>query len=270
MWCGNISPVTAAGYFNLPHLLCVYRKVYTRIQAEFLTLYSKLKSRGSAYLRIIEAWPHKAGCYLHVCVIFCPHSVGMLLFTYQGKDWHSFTPSVCLTEVWKATVDKRMVSKGMWLSQYAPKGVKSLCITSSQTVYVRKPYMVSSKTLERLGGRLMCEIYLNTYFQRARLGGRLMCEIYLNTYFQRARLGGRLTVFPRMSAPVLIDFKISVPRSSFFWGLVIIMSSFDRALIRDPGAQKKNVGIRYMEKHASFITPGGILLTEPVVPVIPI
>ena len=147
--------------------------------AEFLTPYSKLKSIGSAYLRIIEAWPHKAGCYLHVCVIFCPHSVGMLLFTYQGKDWHSFTPSVCLTEVWKATVDKRKVSKGMWLSQYAPKGVKSLCITSSQTVYVRKPDLVSSKTLERLGGLLICKIYLNTYFQRARLGGRLICEIGL-------------------------------------------------------------------------------------------
>ena len=103
----------------------------------------------------------------------------MLPFTYQGKDWHSFTPSVCLTEVWKATADKRMVSKGMWLSQYAPKGVKSLCITSSQTVYVRKPDLVSSKTLERLGGRLICEIYLNTYFQRARLGGRLICELGL-------------------------------------------------------------------------------------------
>ena len=103
----------------------------------------------------------------------------MLLFTYQGKDWHSFTPSVCLTEVWKATVDNRMVSKGMWLSQYAPKGVKSLCITSSQTVYVRKPDLVSSKTLERLGGQLIYEIYLNTYFQRARLGGRLICEIGL-------------------------------------------------------------------------------------------
>ena len=101
----------------------------------------------------------------------------MLLFTYQGKDWHSFTPSVCLTEVWKATVDKRMVSKRMCLSQYAPKGVKSLCITSSQTVYVRKPDLVSSKTLQRLGGRLICEIYLNTYFQRARLGGRLICEL---------------------------------------------------------------------------------------------
>ena len=160
-------------------VLSVWCLWVTRIQAEFVTPYSKLKSRGSAYQRIIEAWPHKAGCYLHVCVIFCPHSVGMLLFTYQGKDWHSFTPSVCLTEVWKATVDKRMVSKGMWLSQYAPKGVKSQCITSSQTVYVRKPDLVSSKTLQRLGGRLICEIYLNTYFQRARLGGRLICELDL-------------------------------------------------------------------------------------------
>ena len=65
------------------------------------------------------------------------------------------------------------------MSQYAPKGVKSLCITSSQTVYVRKPDLVSCKTQERLGGRPMCEIYLNTYFQRARLGGRLICEIGL-------------------------------------------------------------------------------------------
>ena len=74
---------------------------------------------------------------LHVCVIFCPRRVVMLLFTYQGKDWHSFTPSVLPNiDVKAGTVDKRMVSKGMWLSQYAPKGVKSLCITSSQTVYV--------------------------------------------------------------------------------------------------------------------------------------
>ena len=102
----------------------------------------------------------------------------MLLFTYQSKDWHSFAPSVCLTEVWKATVDKIMVPKGMWLSQYAPKGVKSLCITSSQTVYVRKPDFVSCKT-QRWRGRLICQIYLNTYFQRARLGGRLICEIGL-------------------------------------------------------------------------------------------
>ena len=65
------------------------------------------------------------------------------------------------------------------MSQYAPQGVKSLCITSSQTVYVRKPDLVSSKTLQRLGGRLICEIYLNTYFQRARLGGRLICELGL-------------------------------------------------------------------------------------------
>ena len=67
----------------------------------------------------------------------------------------------------------------MGLSQYAPKGVKSLCITSSQTVYVRKPDLVLCKTQERLGGRPICEIYLNTYFQRARLGGRLICEIGL-------------------------------------------------------------------------------------------
>ena len=175
--------------------------VYTRIQAEFLTPYSKLKSRESAYLWIIEAWPHKAGCYLHVCVIFCPHSVGMLLFTYQGKDWHSFTPSVCLTEVWKATVDKRMVSKGMWLSQYAPKGVKPLCITSSQTVYVRKPDLVSSKTLERLGGRLIWEIYLNTYFQRARLGGRLICEIglYASIYGILFQTGGKSSFHLRLN-----------------------------------------------------------------------
>ena len=72
-----------------------------------------------------------------------------------------------------------MVSKGMWLSQYAPKSVKSLCITSSQTLYVRKPDLVSCKTQERLGGRPICQIYLNTYFQRARLGGRLICEIGL-------------------------------------------------------------------------------------------
>ena len=67
----------------------------------------------------------------------------------------------------------------MWLSQYAPKGVKSLCITSSQTLYVRKPDLISCKTQARLGGRPICEIYMNTYFQRARLGGRLICEIGL-------------------------------------------------------------------------------------------
>ena len=65
------------------------------------------------------------------------------------------------------------------MSQYAIKGVKSLCITSSQTVYVRKPDLVSCKIQERLGGWPICEIYLNTYFQRARLGGRLICEIGL-------------------------------------------------------------------------------------------
>ena len=70
------------------------------------------------------------------------------------------------------------------MSQYAPKGVKSLCITSSQTVYVKKPDFVSCKTQERLGGRLICEIYLNTYFQRARLEGRFICEIglYVSIY----------------------------------------------------------------------------------------
>ena len=77
-----------------------------------------------------------------------------------------------------------MVFKGMGLSQYGPKGVKSLCISSSQTVYVTKPDLVLCKTQERLGGRPICEIYLNTYFQRARLGGRLICEIglYASTY----------------------------------------------------------------------------------------
>ena len=44
---------------------------------------------------------------------------------------------------------------------------------------MRKPDLVSSKTLQRLGGWLICEIYLNTYFQRARLGGRLICELGL-------------------------------------------------------------------------------------------
>ena len=116
----------------------------------------------------------------------------MLLFTYQGKDWHSFTPSVCLTEVWKATADKWMVSKGMWFSQYAPKGVKSLCITSSQTVYVRKSDLVSSKTLERLEG-LICKIYLDTYFQRARLGAWLICELglYASMYHNWFVIGKR-------------------------------------------------------------------------------
>ena len=74
----------------------------------------------------------------------------MLLFPYQGKEWHCSHLQCPLTEVWKASVDKRMVSKGMWLSQYAPKGVKSLCITSSQTLHVRKPDLVSCKTHEHL------------------------------------------------------------------------------------------------------------------------
>ena len=116
----------------------------------------------------------------------------MLLFPYQGKDWHCSHLQCPLTEVWKASVDKRMVSKGMWLSQYAPKGVKSLCITSSQTLYVRKPDMVSCKTQERLGGRPICEIYMNTYFQRARLGGRLICEIglYASIYSSKVLVQG--------------------------------------------------------------------------------
>ena len=38
-------------------------RIYTCIQAEFLTSYSKLKSRGLAYMQIIEVWSHKAGCY---------------------------------------------------------------------------------------------------------------------------------------------------------------------------------------------------------------
>ena len=45
-----------------------------------------------------------------------------------------------------------------------------------------------------------------------------------------------ITVFPRMSAPALINFKISVPRAHqrhFFLAPVIIMSSFDPAFIRD-------------------------------------
>ena len=159
--------------------LTLWTTVYTRIKATFLTSYSKLKSRGSAYLRIIEVWSCKAGCYLHVCVIFCPHRILMLLFTYQDKVHTPSHLQCCPTEVLKATVDKRMVSKGIWLSLYAPKGVNSLCIISSQGVYwyVRKPDFVSCKTFERLGGLLICKIYLNTYFQRARLRGRLICEI---------------------------------------------------------------------------------------------
>ena len=96
---------------------------------------------------------------------------------------HTFSVAyTVLTEVWKATVDKRMVPKGIWLSLYAPKGVKSLCITWSHTVYVRKPDLVSCKRLVRLGGGL------NTYFQRARLGGRLICEIglYASIYSRSA------------------------------------------------------------------------------------
>ena len=43
-------------------------------------------------------------------------------------------------------------------------------------VILRKPDLVSCKTLERLRG---LEIYLKHYFQRARLGGGLICEIGL-------------------------------------------------------------------------------------------
>ena len=62
-------------------------------------------------------------------------------------------------------------------------------MTSSQTAYVRKPELVSCKTFksERLRGRLIVEIYLNTSFQRARLGGGLYeigfySSIYCITY----------------------------------------------------------------------------------------
>ena len=134
----------------------------------------------------------------------------MLLFTYQGKDWHSFTPSVCLTEVWKATADKRMVPKGMWLSQYAPKGVKSLCITSSQTVYVRKPDLVSCKTQERLRGWLICEISLNTYFQRARLGGRLICEIGLYAAYMWDRLVCEYIRYTKLPLDVIPNIMLQV------------------------------------------------------------
>ena len=48
--------------------------------------------------------------------------------------------------------------------------VKSICVTSSQTAYVRKPEFVLCETGERLRGRLICEIYLNTYFQIAKFG----------------------------------------------------------------------------------------------------
>ena len=93
--------------------------VYTCIQAEFLTRYSKLKSRGSAYLRIIEVWSHKDGCYQHVSVIFCPHRARDITFHISRQR---FTLLHCsLTEMWKATVDKRMVSKGIW---WSPKRCK--------------------------------------------------------------------------------------------------------------------------------------------------
>ena len=107
----------------------------------------------------------------------------------------------------------------MWLSQYAPKGVKSLCITSSQTVYVRKPDLVSSKTLQRLGGRLICEIYLNTYFQRARLGGRLICELglYANIY------GTALT---NSACPLLLAFLIIIPKSACYQTILFRTMSF--------------------------------------------
>ena len=64
-----------------------------------------------------------------------------------------------------------MVSKGMSLSQYASKGVKSPCITSSQTVYVRKPDLVSCKAQERLGGRPMCKIILEHLLSKSKIRG---------------------------------------------------------------------------------------------------
>ena len=64
------------------------------------------------------------------------------------------------------------------MPQYAPKGVKSLCITSSQTLYVRKPDLVSCKTQERLGGGLSADI-LEHLLSKSKIRGWLICEIGL-------------------------------------------------------------------------------------------
>ena len=118
--------------YTMIELINVYVcRIYSHISRDFNTIFKAQKygvglSANNRSL-ITQSW-----VLLHVCVIFCPRRVVMLLFTYQGKDWHSFTPSVLPNiDVKVGTVDKRMVSKGMWLSQYAPKGVKLLCITSS-------------------------------------------------------------------------------------------------------------------------------------------
>ena len=50
--------------------------------------------------------------------MFCPHTVGMLFFTYPGKDLQPSHLQCCLTEVWKATVDKKGVQRNV---------IESLC-----------------------------------------------------------------------------------------------------------------------------------------------
>ena len=120
----------------------------------------------------------------------------MLLFTYQGKDWHSFTPSVSPNRGVKGfSIQKNGVQRNV-IEPVCPKRCKITVQTSSQTVYVRKPDLVACKTQERLGGRPICEIYLNTYFQRARLGGRLICEIglYASIYGRMAKLVFSLSI----------------------------------------------------------------------------
>ena len=77
-----------------------------------------------------------------------------------------------------------MVSKGMGLSQYAPKGVKSLCITSSQTVYVRKPDLVLCKNTREIRGSAYLPDILEHLLSKGKIRGsaymrdRLICSIY--------------------------------------------------------------------------------------------
>ena len=65
-----------------------------------------------------EIWSHKTGCYLHLSS-FVHTEAGVLFFTFHSHPLHL---QHCLTEVWKATVDKRITTSywhgvGYWWNE---------------------------------------------------------------------------------------------------------------------------------------------------------
>ena len=80
---------------NMSHTYNIHHIPYIlAYRPSFLHHIHSSKVGGRLICRIIEVWSHKAGCYLHVCVIFCLHRVEMLLFTYQRQRLALFTPLV--------------------------------------------------------------------------------------------------------------------------------------------------------------------------------